>query len=346
MEAKRFPLVEVSGTPYDMGYQHGSEFKALIVDSMKTFEGKLSVPKAKAVDYAAQSIPYCWERAPELMEEVQGIADGSGLSLEEIFVLNASLDIYGSSGRVKTFVAADCWTSAVNGKGAAEGKTFVTWTAEDSPSWLKSCVLIKVEPENGIPCLTWTFAGFVGRPGMNPYIGLSAGTLSSTDCDDGLPYPFVCRKVLSKKTVGDAVFAITTVKRMSGMDYTVGDTHGTIASIETSGRAHRVIHGTEGWIAYTGLTNDGGADKLKTHNVPPKGGKAELRLNRIGDILHENWGQNTLEDLERMQRDHGPGDLCAHGGSTLTAFICDIKASKMWVAYGSPCEHEYIEYTI
>ena len=102
-----------------------------------------------------------------------------------------------------------------------------------------------------------------------------------------------------------------------------------VASIETSARAHRIIYGTSGWIAYTGLTNDGGVDNLKTHNVPPKGGKAEIRLSRIGEILHGNWGKNTLEDLKRMQRDHGHGDLCAHGGSTLTAFICDLKSSKM-----------------
>ena len=135
------------------------------------------------------------------------------------------------------------------------------------------------------------------------------------------------------------------------MNYTLGDADGRIATVETSARAHRVIEGTEGWVACTHLTNDRGAPKLETVRTPAPGSVGDLRLKRVDELLHQNWGRNTLEDLKRLQRDHGPGGLCAHEGTgyglpPLSAFICDVTEAQMWVVYGSPCEHEYVEYRL
>lgn len=349
MKDKRFPLLELQGAPYEMGHKHGLELKALVQSAMATFEETMTVPIETVVAHAAESIPYCWQQEPDLMEEVRGIAEGSGFAFEQIFALNASLDMQATAQRFESSGQPDCWASAVGPEATADDRTFVTWTAEDRSSWLNSCVLIRIAPRNGLPCLVWTFAGFVGRPGMNPHLGLSAVCLATTDFGNGLPYPFVCRRALSRKTTPEAIEAITAARRMSGMNYTLGDADGRIATVETSARLHRVVYGTKGWVACTGLTNDGGAPRLESLTDYAEASVPALRLKQIDSLLHTNRGRNTLQDIQQIQRDHGLGDLCAHEGGgwrvpCLSAFICDVKASRMWVTYGNPCEHEYVEY--
>jgi len=202
------------------------------------------------------------------------------------------------------------------------------WTAEDSERWSEACILLEVRPDGGLPCLMWTFAGFVGRPGLNPYLGLSATAQSSPDCGDGLPYPFICRQVLQRKTTADAVAVVGNAQRMAGMSYTMGDRAGELATLVTSANSCRQVEHAPGWTAVAGWQSD-------------------ERVQRIGELLQETALGTTLADLQRLQRDHGPGNLCAHGGSDLTtlcAFVADVEASDLWVARGSPCAQEHVRY--
>ena len=321
---RRFPLLDLSGTPYAMGKTHGEAFRSEIRHSLTVLSELLRVPMEQAIQYAARSIPYCHEEATELMEEVQGIADGAGLALEQVFALNAGLDLMLSGPERVRFGGPDCWAAAVGGEATAGGKTMVLWTAEDSARWMDSCVLLRMQPAEGLPCLVWTFAGFVGRPGLNPFLALSAAAQVSPDCGTGMPYPFICRKALECATTGEAAQAISSYDRMAGMAYTIGDASGDLVTLQTSARACRMVESSPGWTACAGRW-------------------AEARLERLDALLHARWGEHDLGTLRQVQSDHGPGALCAHDGTsaTLTAFVCDVGAGEMWLTRGSPCEHEY-----
>ncbi len=327
---RRFPLIQVAGGPYEMGRTHGEVGKALIQRSMLVCQDVLPVPFARAVDYCLPSLAHASAAAPELVEEVRGIAHGSGFTPAEIFALNASLDLQLSGERTQCAMPPDCWAAAVNGDVTADGHTYVMWTAEDSARWLDSCILLEVRPEGGLPCLMWTFAGFIGRPGLNPYLGLSATAQSPQACGDGLPYPFICRQVFQQQTTADAVAAVADAERMAGMSYTIGDRAGELATLITSAGHCRELEHAPGWTAVTGW-------------------QPEARVQRIGELLQERAPGITLEYLQRVQRDHGPGNLCAHsetGLTTLCAFVADVQAGELWVAYGSPCEREHVRYRL
>ena len=322
---RRFPLLDLSGTPYAMGKIHGQALWSEIRRSLTVLEKLLRVPLEQAIQYAARSLPYCHEQAPELMEEVQGIADGAGLALEQVFALNAGLDLMLSEPERVRFGGPDCWAMAVAGLATAGGKTMVLWTAEDNARWMDACVLLRMQPAEGLPCLMWTFAGFVGRPGLNPSLALSAAAQVSPDGDTGMPYPFICRKALACATTKDAARVIASYERMAGMAYTMGDTSGDLVTLQTTARACRAVESSPGWTACAGRW-------------------AEARLARLDALLHAHWGRHDLGTLQQVQRDHGPGSLCAHDGTsaTLTAFVCDVEAEEMWLTRGSPCEHEYV----
>jgi isopenicillin-N N-acyltransferase-like protein len=327
---REFPLIQLAGTPYAVGKQYGMVARSLIARSMATVRGLLPVSIDQATGYAARSIPYCQEKTPELVEEVRGIADGAGLALEEVFTLNASLDLIMSAWKLKAAAAPDCWTLAASGEATDGGRTFVTWTAEDSAKWFDSCVLLAIEPSTGPAALMWTFAGFVGRPGLGPHLGLSAACHPAEDCGHGLPYPFVCRKALECRSAAEAVQAIGGYARMSGMWYNLGDDQGGLATLRTSARAIHVEDHQPGWTACAGRW-------------------PEERVPRVRDLLRRHWGRNALPEIRQILCDHGPGNLCPHDDSwlvSLATFVCDVNAQSLWVAYGSACENEHVRYML
>lgn len=327
---QRFPLLEVTGTPYQRGRAHGAALRQAIGRALAFCrDGGLPASFPDAMRYAGRSLPYCREHAPELLEEVQGIADGSGCAFEEIFTLNASLDLQLSARRMDA-LPPDCWTLAVNADLMADDRTCVLWTAEDSARWFDCCVLLKMTLDSEWSILVWTFAGFVGRPGINRHLGFSASAQLVDDCGDGLPYPFLCRKILDCHSTGEAVAAITRYRRMSGMAYTIGDASGDLATVMTTAGSVRLLENRPGWTASTGW-------------------RPEERLARLEELLSAPERRLTPHNLRQIQADHGNGPLCGHADAgliTLCAFIADVRAQRLSVTYGSPCENAYVDYTL
>jgi len=369
MKEDRLSMIEVAGQPFDMGYQHGSELKDLVGVSLETFRRLIVadvyglVPAGvrgpsfeEVVDLAAEAIPLTEEYAPEVVEEMRGVAEGSGSKFEEIFALNSHLDILeriGShGGRLEP--SGGCSSYAVSNGATADGDTYVGWNADEGEDWLRSMVLIKARPAEEPPLMFWNFAGCIGRPGMNPYLGLSANGLFASDSWLGVPYCVICRKILQQRSVEDAIVVISGVRRMAGLNYTLGDVEGNVAAVETTARRSVVIPGVNGKVVHTNMYV---TDEL----IPLEMAKgddlvnSQRRLERLRELIVEREaGSITLEDLKAVHRDHAnrPDSICAHGDDkypgqmTLTSMIIQPSRERMLVAYGHPCEHEFVEYTL
>jgi isopenicillin-N N-acyltransferase-like protein len=358
--AEVFPLIECAGTPYEMGTQHGAEHRDLVLRSLETFERLLAgldrpVSTEWATALAMESLADAEAYAPELVEEVRGIADGVGVGFERIFALNASLDLLSVLGaRAYCGVPLNCSTYGVTAPATADGETYVGWNADDKEWWLPSCVLIRVRPAEGVPCLLWTFAGFVGRPGINPYLALGANGLCPSDSGQGVPYPFLCRKALAQRSVADAIAAITSARRLSGMNYMLGDGQENIASLEVSADHYAVIEARDGWVAHTNHYLD---DSLRVMECvaeeSPRYANTRKRQMRWLEMMTEKAGRIGVDDLRAMHGDHAnaPDSICRHVvnegyGMTLTSLICAPGQGRMWVTYGEPCSHPFVAYTI
>ena len=92
LKSVRFQVVEMSGSRYEMGRQYGRQCRALIRRLVGRFDAML-VPEeylAGARKVAMGALPVMRREAPELVEEVKGIADGAGLEFEDVFRLSCS----------------------------------------------------------------------------------------------------------------------------------------------------------------------------------------------------------------------------------------------------------------
>src|SRR5688500_978744 len=125
MAPRTFTLIECAGSPYQMGYQHGAQYRDLVRTSMRTYQRILArFPRPatlqEATALSVESLPEAEAYAQELVEEVRGIAAGAGLSFEDVFSLNASLDICSALRRRPVpAVPHTCSTYGVTAAGSA-----------------------------------------------------------------------------------------------------------------------------------------------------------------------------------------------------------------------------------
>ncbi len=376
MQAKTFPLIEMEGTPFEMGYQHGTQAKEMIAHGIEMFHRTIvddpwellpgvdtKMSFEEIVDRAVQSLPYTEEHAPDIVEEMRGIAEGSGFTLEEIFAMNCDGDIWITLFPLAGEAALahnSCSTYAVGSAASADGGTYVGWNADTMEWFDTSSVILKGKPNDGLPFLCWNYAGVVGRPGVNPHLGLGANGIWPYKNTPGLPYAVMCRKILQQKSVADAIAVIQNTQLMCGMNYTLGDEEGNVAAVEGTSTQTAVVRGTNGKVVHS---NHIVADELVHQDAlhsPELAGQELLvnsrsRRDRLTELLVDaEAGSITLEDLKAAHADHAnsPDSVCSHVGGgegdaiTLASMIAQPGRSKLLVTRGNPCENEFVEYTL
>ena len=247
--ATRFPVIEMSGSHYDMGRQYGTQCRELIRELQAKFDRLIlkgdNVEAAKAV--ARGAVPHVREAAPGLIDEVQGIADGAGLDFDDVFRMNCSVEVFAWQGCIESQAVNTvptqpdgCSSFALRAK---EG-TLVAWNMDWWTLWQPYIVLLHGRPDDGPAFYAFAFAGCVGRPGMSEHVAVAANYLSYRGGmapgkanqweGPGVPYGFLSRIILKQRSTADAVAAIAGVRRMAGLNYTIGDAAGDIRCIETT----------------------------------------------------------------------------------------------------------------
>jgi hypothetical protein len=165
----------------------------------------------------------------------------------------------------------------------------------------------------------------------------------------------VCRKVLQQKSLADAVKVITDMPRMAGMNYTIGDTAGNVAAVETTARRVVELPGVEGRVVHTNHFVAEGLLSCEMRQGAAYYENTRARLGRLKEMLMEPGAKPaTLEELQAVLSDHAsnPYPICRHASDqpgstmTLTSLICQPGQARMLVSYGPPCNGKVAEYTL
>lgn len=219
-------VVFLEGTPYELGRQHGELLREQVRHTIRRvlgyFRGYLKVPVlgALAADWWLdrpwrKSVPWIPE---EYLEELRGVADGSGVPLKELWRLHAIPD--------RTYA---CSNMAVWGKATAEGRLIHTrnldWNIHAGIQ--DTAVVFVVRPEGKRPFVSAGWAGFIGvLTGVNDR-GLSIGQVGAETTDvsyRGVPMAFLMRRVMEQAAdVDQAVELITRATRTVGVNYLIAE---------------------------------------------------------------------------------------------------------------------------
>jgi len=356
------PVLELSGSPYEIGLGHGRALKERIAEFMATItsvhqanNAYLKVDEDSLISLCKKNMGFLEKFAPDLVEEMRGIGDGSGFSCDEILYLNSFLELEdlrapGLGGRVLPDALWGCTTFNVTAEASADGRAYIGQTYDMEKYYEKFLCLLKITPEKGPTMLVVSFAGVLGVCGLNAAgLGAVINKVTATDARPGVSYPFVMRKALAAERVGDALGAMIFSSRASGINYQLAGA-GVAFCAETSACSYQLLE-INGAISHTNHFVGSDMRRFETPNWLSHGGSM-VRKQVADGFLKKNSGRLTPELLKELTRDHTnhPRCICAHGFPgeaettafhTVFAVIMDPAAGWMEFCQGNPCENGY-----
>jgi isopenicillin-N N-acyltransferase-like protein len=351
-----FPVITLSGGPYERGYQHGRKARDQVAVAVETylraFERDARLDREGVRRAAARFIPGIERFDPELLTELRGVAEGSGQGLEEIVAINARNELLFA-------VQPECTSFAVLPQASRSGHTFIGQNLDWKASATASGVVLEIlQEDEGKPnIVTVTEAGTIGRSGMNSAgVGLCINFLRSRDSDTrrlqsvGVPTQLVRRAMLNAWTFADAANALQGLARCIASNYLLAHAGGEAVDFEAAPEGIGRLDPVNGLLTHSNHFVTQWGRPLDTgiavfpDTLP--------RLERIEQLLRPRVGEIDVEHLFAALRDHSglPDSICRHGDErdpvpthmeTSVSIVMDLDDRKVWITAGPPCESEY-----
>lgn len=343
------PIIVMDGaTAYERGVQYGTQAKEYIAICLEYYKNKF-VQQGNAWTavqrYAEQFVPIVKETYPEQWEELEGIAQGSGVTTNDLMIINSRYEIS------KFPKLPECTTGAVLPEASANGGTysFKNWDLDERV--LPHVVALDIKTETGLHIIGISEAGQMLRDGVNNY-GLSIGNNNLQSLQDtygvGIPVTFMRRRVLCSKTFEEAEEIILNSKRtVSGNIMLIDGKQGFARDYECYPSGTDTIAPMDGILTHANhFVVEPELDALIDR---PKNRDARMR-----ELLLAHRGKLNVELIEETLKDHKyyPLSICAHpdhkGNAyvkhrmTITSMIVAFKEQKIYMCLGQPCCNEYI----
>jgi len=335
-----FPLVEVSGDSYAMGYQHGEQAGVLVRHYSRLIEKSTGVSLESLRARAGAYLPLIENLSPEFVKEIRGLADGAGISFEEALLCQAR----GTAARVPL---EGCTAFALTGSATPDGATLGAQNIDQEPEYADIMILLRVQPDDGRPeALILTPAGQLGYQGMNEW-GLAhfSNALFDSDWQMGLPHYPLKRLLLEQRTVGEAIGLMASHRTCSAGNVLLCDGQGHIGDVEYRPEGIDVPEAdSPDAILHTNHYLSTEFRIYETHSVLD----SRDRLNRLRQLVRDNWGQIAVDTVKQMLADHegDPCGICRHGGTpgqrfagyhTVAGLIAEPEKRLLHVRRGHGC---------
>lgn len=353
-----YPVIECSGSPFEVGKAQGVQAKAQIdvtIETYKTmFRDYADIEWTKAKAYARTFIPAITAYDPEIMEEIRGVAEGSGYDLEDILALNVRSEIVMQGAQVRAMDG--CTSFAFMPRMTATRETWIGQNWDWKLSQKPGMVILHIRQAQATkPDVTVvTEAGIVGKIGCNSAgVGVCLNALGSDKVVEGqvLPLHIALRGVLNSVTLSDAIRAAGTMNLSCCANFTMASASGQAVCMEIGPGDVGVAYAEDGYCAHT---NHFYTPRMV--NVRDTGRVAfpdtYLRLGRVHDYVRQIDGKVTIAHIKDMLRDHvgHPDSICRHEDElepaekrmcTLFSIIMVLDRGEMYLAPGSPCTYDY-----
>jgi len=359
-------VVEVSGAPVEMGLQHGRAFAAeirelaeerLLLSSSKNWTGR-ELARSDVLALAEACLPYHYVYSPELMEEIHGMSQITGVGITELVILNGFTDFVDTVYSLEVAQPAtahpagdDCTAFIISSDAAANGQGFFGQTWDMHATATPFVILLAGKPASGLRFHTLTVIGCIGMIGMNEAgIAIGINNLVARDGQVGVTWPFVVRKALAQDNLDDALACVTGARLAGGHNYMLADASGRGYNVEAMATRYQITEVTNGSVVHTNHCLFDCNVEVERERLPQSRLSSETRLNRAEQLLRP--GQITLDDLFALTRDHGASNgICVHPEApffleSCSATIMRPATREMWAVWGNPCQNEYQRFAI
>jgi isopenicillin-N N-acyltransferase-like protein len=365
--ATDLPVLELGSDPYERGLVHGRELAGAIAENVETYLARFAVSGLDAGSARREGhdwIEVTRRQNPEYAEEMRGIADGSGLPLADVVMLNVRYEItFGlflkESREADNIAVADgtdgCSTFAVMPEASASGHTILGQNWDWIAGVHGRCALLRVRRDDGPDFVCFTEAGIVGgKMGVNEHgIGLVENGLVSDH--DGVnthekPFHMRCREVLDAATFDVALLPIVGTRRVCSANFMIGHADGEVIDLETSPNAVSYQYPRDGLMTHSNHFLDARHGPSQMERLSPS---TLYRANRLDRLLRKDLGRLDMTCFGAALSDHfgTPNAICRHPNEsqpearrtmTNAAVVIDLADRTMHVANGPPCANEFV----
>jgi len=309
--ASRLKVLVLEGTPRDRGLAHGKALKEQIHQLLKLWKADLTASYhldaetfiqrfVKKTDFLAAMKKW----TPELVEEIEGIAEGAGVDFPTLYVFQLLDEVWANG---EAIVGERCSSLGFSRHGTQPAT--IAQNMDLSPFYDGFQLVLHIKSRNSdLESLVLTVPGLIGLNGVNnKSVGICCNTLLQlSHCRDGLPVACIVRGVLQQGTDKEAAAFLHKVKHASGQNYILG---GPDQAIDLECSANKmspfIPKGREGTVWHTNhpLVNDDFDAKyrllLEKKEVSPKDENTHARLKCLERRLGQEAAAVNLDLIKR-----------------------------------------------
>lgn len=241
--SQAFPFIAVEGSPYQRGLMLGRAAGDRVRTSVEIYSrafDAVALGWSEVFELARAFVPRILKYDPDYVEEIRGIAAGSELEFEKIIAINARTELL-YRGRKRPLTPLEstegCTAAVAMPEATASGRLIHAQNWD----WIADCVHSAVVVRHELPCglsyLGFNEAGTLARAGFNNCGVALTGNFLACDKDqggEGIPIPFVRRRVLASDDFQSAVRAIYDSPRSFSNNMIVSHAGGRAIDLETT----------------------------------------------------------------------------------------------------------------
>lgn len=273
-----FPILNLTGNAFQRGRAHGVQARVQVAGSVRNYKALFA---ACGIDWTtaqrrAERFRDIIAGCGDLVDEIEGIANGSGFQVNEILVLNCRTEILpptflGAHNANASVDAGECTSFAIDGTRCADGHTRVAQNWDWIGSQRNNVIILCVKHDDGNPWpdyLTITEAGIIAKIGVNEHgVGIGLNILRADNDREtlGIPVHIFQRLALDCKSVDDVTALAKSLKFAASSNAILGDATGNVASLEYGPNGAAVIESDQGVVAHTNHFCD---MELAKHQAP------------------------------------------------------------------------------
>lgn len=306
------------------------------------------------VSYAQRYVDVIGDYDPRLIDEMHGIAEGSGTTFGDILAINVRTEVMYGLGDLRA--AADCTAFVALPSTTLDKRTILGQNWDWHPDAFQSCVILAVEGYERPSWVTVVEAGLLAKMGMNSQgVGVVTNAMVTNvdKGEPGVPFHVMLRSILESPTFDDAVSRVRLAHRASSANYLIASSEGRGIDLEaTPGGSDEVfiVEAADGFIGHANcfVSPDFNVEDQTAAKKP----LSLTRQQTIDEMLATHRGHVTVSLMQELLSDHRhqPNALCRHPrpevepidqSATVASMIMNLSDREIWIADGQPCSHEF-----
>ena len=347
-----FREVSASGSHHQIGVSIGKQCKDQAVQMNRRFRSWMTPGKGlslqKAIVYAKKSLPMSRKFYPQYVEELEGYAEGTGISFDEVYAMTCD---FPGGGRGK-----GCTDFAVDSEWTKDDVVFAVHNEDVCPYNFPIVSIARIKPNDEPGYIGLNYGGIWPTTGMNAAgISLTGNALCPNDTRLGIPKEFPVRKILAESGIYQALVASMPEGRGHSFNNIVSDSNGEIYAMEGSATTFDALYAEDGWLVHT------------NHYLSPRMWPFEenmhtrfssiMRYHRARKLFKKELGKVELSTFKKILSDHVgcPESICRHpdpklGEEDQTMSIgtaaFDLTNKIAYFSAGNPCKGTFKKYEL